>query len=129
MNEATKIKADRISRDRYQELKSNEADRLASNYVMSCISKGKNKLEQAQTDYASGKLHKMFSNKAVEILTDRGLLEKGSRSGHINKAPVEIQEKYNSLKADVDSLKFSADGVDYTCTLLCKKVVVEAIAS
>ena len=46
---------------------------------------------------------------------------KGSRSGHINKASAELQEKYNSLKDQLSEIKFSVDGVDYVCNAICKK--------
>ena len=116
------IKADRVSSMRYQELKRNEAERLASAYVMSCISKGKEKLSQAQKDFESGKLHQMFASKAVENLAKQGILEKGTRTGHINHAPENIQTAYNQAKKVIEGLTWSKDGQEYTISLLAKKV-------
>ena len=122
-NNETIKKADRISKERYNELKNSEAERLASAYVMSCISKGKAKLDQANKDFQSGKLHKMFISKAVSNLAERGFLEKGVRGGHINHAPVEIQSAYEEAKKLIAGKSFSYDGCEYVISVLVKKVV------
>tara|TARA_Y100000310_G_scaffold339816_1_gene433689 strand:- start:5401 stop:5778 length:378 start_codon:yes stop_codon:yes gene_type:complete len=54
---------------------------------------------------------------------------KGSRAGHINHAPVDIQNKYNQAKEILAGCNWSTDGIEYTCSLLAKKVVVTEVES
>lgn len=65
------------------------------------------------------KVLKQFS-KQVETDIENRFRVKGTRSGHINKADSETQTLFNSLKEQVEEITFSADGVNYVCTVLCK---------
>ena len=49
---------------------------------------------------------------------------KGTRTGHINHAPEEIQTKYNQAKEILEGCDWTFEGQDYTCNLIAKKVVV-----
>ena len=67
------------------------------------------------------KIHNQFERQVSKDIESKFRI-KGSRSGHINKASTELQEKYNSLKDQLSEIKFSVDGVDYICNAICKKV-------
>ena len=60
--------------------------------------------------------------KAVKLVNERCRV-KGTRTGHINHAPEEIQSKYNKAKEMLDGCNWVTDGVEYTCNLIAKKVV------
>ena len=65
------------------------------------------------------KIKNQFEKQVAKDIESRFRV-KGTRSGHINKATSEIQTQFNSLKEQVEAITFSADGVDYVCTVLCK---------
>ena len=62
-------------------------------------------------------------SKAVKIVSQE-MRVKGTRTGHINHAPEEIQSRYNKAKEMLDGCNWTTDGVEYTCNLIAKKVVV-----
>tara|TARA_R110000824_G_scaffold117219_2_gene269084 strand:+ start:506 stop:850 length:345 start_codon:yes stop_codon:yes gene_type:complete len=65
-------------------------------------------------------------SKAVGIINEE-MRVKGTRSGHINHAPEEIQTKYNQCKELLEDCTWSTDGIEYTVTLIAKKVVTEKV--
>ena len=68
-------------------------------------------------------------SKAVKMISSE-MRVKGTRTGHINHAPESIQTKYNQAKEILADCFWTTDGVEYTCNLIAKKVVVaEAVAS
>ena len=64
--------------------------------------------------------------KAVKLVNERCRV-KGTRSGHINHAPENIQTKYNQAKELLEGCNWSTDGIEYTVTLIAKKVVTEKV--
>ena len=50
---------------------------------------------------------------------------KGTRSGHINHAPEDIQNKYNQAKELLADCLWVNDGVDYCAGVIAKKVAVK----
>ena len=62
-------------------------------------------------------------SKAVKIISEE-MRVKGTRTGHINHAPEEIQTKYYQAKELLEGCNWSTDGVEYTVNLIAKKVVV-----
>ena len=128
-----KTQTDRISEQAYQLLLNKEADRIASRYVMSLIGKDAEKCEQAQLDYASKKLHKMFTSKAKENLASDGIVEKGSRTSHIDKCKdSEIVKKYESVNSQCVEIHFSyetdevdSDGINKSCIFISKQMMKE----
>ena len=52
---------------------------------------------------------------------------KGSRLGHINHAPENIQKAYNEAKELISNLTWTTDSVEYTISLLAKKVTTTEV--
>ena len=61
--------------------------------------------------------------KAVKLVNERCRV-KGTRTGHINHAPEEIQTKYAEAQELLAGCTWSNDGIDYTAGCIAKKVVV-----
>ena len=71
------------------------------------------------------KIKKQFENQVAKEIETKFRV-KGSRSGHINKANAETETKFNSLKEQVEEINFTgSDGINYVCTILCKKAITE----
>ena len=71
------------------------------------------------------KFEKQFLNKAIERVSSVYRV-KGTRSGHIHSAPIEIQNLYSEAMTLVEQITFTKDnGENYKATILVKKVVVE----
>ena len=66
-------------------------------------------------------------SKAVKIVSQE-MRVKGTRAGHINHAPEEIQSKYNQCKEILDGCEWVTDGTPYIISLIAKKVVTEKVA-
>ena len=64
--------------------------------------------------------------KKVAMIVSSEYRVKGSRLGHINHAPVEIQEAYNKAKEIISNLTWTTNEIDYTISLLAKKVATES---
>ena len=62
--------------------------------------------------------------KKVTALVSSEYRVKGSRSGHINHAPIETQKAYADAKAIIDGLTWTTNGIEYGVSLLAKKLVV-----
>ena len=67
-------------------------------------------------------------SKAVKMVSQE-MRVKGTRAGHINHAPEEIQTKYNQAKELLEDCLWTTDGTDYVVSLIAKKVVTEKIAN
>ena len=119
--EATKIKKDRLSEQAYNNYLEKEQTRLAQGYVMAQLPKGKNKVEKAQADFESGKLHKMFYTEAIENLEKDNVYMSGSRVSNISKASQDMQTRWADLKALVEATKFVGnDGKAYIGSCMIK---------
>ena len=116
MNTSTKeVKKVAITEQEFNNMVNLEKRNLAINY-MKAKNKDLNSLD---------KFEKQFENEAINRIGSVYRV-KGTRSGHINSAPLEIQKLYSEAMTLVEQITFTKDdGESYKATILVKKVVVE----
>ena len=69
----------------------------------------------------TGQLKASITKKVTDLVASEYRV-KGSRLGHINHAPVEIQATYNQAKELVAGLTWTTNDQEYVISLLAKKV-------
>ena len=74
----------------------------------------------------SDQMRKAIYKKCLDLVSSEYRV-KGTRSGHINHAPVKIQDAYADAKKLIENLTWTTNGVEYSISLLAKKVVTEKV--
>tara|TARA_B100001250_G_scaffold387403_1_gene384749 strand:+ start:1334 stop:1702 length:369 start_codon:yes stop_codon:yes gene_type:complete len=115
-NKVTKIA---VSSEEFNNLVNKEVDSMALNFVMSDPSKTAKRL--SSMDKTKAQLTPEAKSRISELYR-----VKGTRAGHINHAPDNVQTAYaEATKVLADNNTWSKDGIDYAVSLIAKAVPVK----